>query len=158
VVVGAGSLLEAIERHSRYTLGLPWGNLTSHEKLVAVSLAVRERLIDGGLETEARYRQEGAKRAYYLSAEFLIGRSLLNNLVNLGMLEECKRALESKGTRLEDLCEVEEDAALGNGGLGRLVWLWHQLRVRAFQTGNPEFGASGKARCLAEVGPITMAN
>ena len=70
VVVGAGSLLEAIERHSRYTLGLPWGNLTSHEKLVAVSLAVRERLIDGGLETEARYRQEGAKRAYYLSACF----------------------------------------------------------------------------------------
>ena len=121
VVVGAGSLLEAIERHSRYTLGLPWGNLTSHEKLVAVSLAVRERLIDGGLETEARYRQEGAKRAYYLSAEFLIGRSLLNNLVNLGMLEECKRTLESKGTRLEDLCEVEEDAALGNGGLGRLA-------------------------------------
>jgi len=121
VVVGAGSLLEAIERHARYTLGLPWGGLTSHEKLIAVSLAVRERLIDGALETEARYRQEGAKRAYYLSAEFLIGRSLLNNLVNLDMLEECKRALESKGTRLEDLCEVEEDAALGNGGLGRLA-------------------------------------
>ncbi len=121
VVVGEGSLLEAIERHARYTLGLPWGSLTSHEKLMAVSLAVRERLIDGALETEARYRQEGAKRAYYLSAEFLIGRSLLNNLVNLGMYEECKRALESKGTRLEDLCEVEEDAALGNGGLGRLA-------------------------------------
>ncbi len=121
VVVGAGSMLEAIERHARYTLGLPWGSLTSHEKLVAVSLAVRERLIDGALETEAKYRQEGSKRAYYLSAEFLIGRSLVNNLINLGMLEECKRALECKGVRLEELCEVEEDAALGNGGLGRLA-------------------------------------
>jgi len=115
------ALAEAIERHARYTLGLPWGNLTSHEKLVAVSLAVRERLIDGVLETESRYRREGAKRAYYLSAEFLLGRSLMNNLVNIGMVEECRKVLEAKGTSLDEICETEEDAALGNGGLGRLA-------------------------------------
>ena len=115
------ALAESIERHARYTLGLPWGSLTSHEKLVAVSLAVREHLIDGSIETESRYRREGAKRAYYLSAEFLIGRSLMNNLANLNMVEECRKVLEAKGTSLEEICETEEDAALGNGGLGRLA-------------------------------------
>jgi starch phosphorylase len=86
-----------------------------------VSLAIRNRLIDQMLATEERCRQTDAKRLYYLSMEFLIGRSLSNNLMNLGLMEACREALATLDTGLEEVLDQEEDAALGNGGLGRLA-------------------------------------
>jgi starch phosphorylase len=73
------------------------------------------------LATEARYQQADAKRLYYLSIEFLMGRSLGNNLSNLGLFALCEEALRQMGEELAAVEESESDAALGNGGLGRLA-------------------------------------
>ncbi|HYA17950.1 MAG TPA: glycogen/starch/alpha-glucan phosphorylase [Bryobacteraceae bacterium] len=115
------SLEAAIRRHARYSLGRQWGDLGARDRFNAVALAVRDRLVDGLLETEDRLRRSGAKRLYYLSIEFLIGRSLRNNLNNLGLHEEFREALGSLGANLDEIEETEPDAALGNGGLGRLA-------------------------------------
>src|SRR5205823_14698737 len=72
-------------------------------------------------DTERRYQRADAKRLYYLSMEFLMGRSLGNNLYNLGLHGQAKQVLAKHGFELDDLEDVERDAALGNGGLGRLA-------------------------------------
>lgn len=87
----------------------------------AVALAVRDRLIDGMLETDERYKRQDAKRLYYLSLEFLMGRALGNNLYNLGVFDLAKDALTDMGVDIEEVRDSEIDAALGNGGLGRLA-------------------------------------
>jgi starch phosphorylase len=84
-------------------------------------LAIREQLIDGMIQTEEKYCRSGTKRLYYLSMEFLMGRALGNSLYNLGLLDTCREALSRLGADLEEVREVEPDAALGNGGLGRLA-------------------------------------
>ena len=117
----ARSFQDAIQSHVRYSLGKRWHELTRHELFMAVALAVRDRLVDRMLATEERYEQRGAKRLYYLSMEFLIGTSLGNNLRNLGLYEACNAAVAQLGTSLQELEDAEADAALGNGGLGRLA-------------------------------------
>jgi len=112
---------DSVRRQVRYALGKEWRNLSGYDLFTAVALAVRELLVDRMLETEARYQQVNAKRLYYLSIEFLMGRSLGNNLDNLGLFDLCKQALHEMGVNLADLEEHERDAALGNGGLGRLA-------------------------------------
>jgi starch phosphorylase len=114
-------LEDAITRHVRYSLGKEWADVTKHDLLQALSLAVRDRMVEQMLETERRYRQAGAKRLYYLSMEFLMGRSLANNLTNLGLKAQARDVLAKHGFDLNDLEEAERDAALGNGGLGRLA-------------------------------------
>jgi starch phosphorylase len=116
-----GSLEDAIFRYARYTLGKKWEDVLTRDMLSALTLAVRERLLDVMIETEERYKQADAKRLYYLSLEFLIGRSLGNNLCNLGIYDECRDTLVKLGFDLEEVEESEPDAALGNGGLGRLA-------------------------------------
>ncbi len=115
------ALQEAIRRHVRYSLGKEWRQLSGYDLFTAAALAVRELLVDQMLETEARYQQANAKRLYYLSIEFLMGRALRNNLDNLGLFELCERALHEMGVDIADVEENEPDAALGNGGLGRLA-------------------------------------
>lgn len=112
---------EAICRHARYSLGEAWRDLSPRGRFTAVALAVRDQMMDLALETENRYQKSDAKRLYYLSIEFLIGKSLGNNLRNLGIREICRRAVRSLGTDLDEVEESEPDAALGNGGLGRLA-------------------------------------
>jgi glycogen phosphorylase len=112
---------ESLERHAKYSLGKAWSNLSTRELFTAVALSVRDRLMDRMLETGERYRQADPKRLHYLSIEFLIGRLLDNNLQNLGIRELYQQALSKMGADLEELEEIEEDAALGNGGLGRLA-------------------------------------
>ena len=113
--------LDMVKRHTRFSLGKEWGPLSAQNLLHAVSLAVRDLMVDRMLETERRYQKSDAKRVYYLSMEFLVGRSLGNNLMNMGVYDTCRDALGGLGVDLEDLREVESDAALGNGGLGRLA-------------------------------------
>src|SRR3954469_18755896 len=79
------ALEEAICHHVRYSLGKAWQNLSKRDLFVAVALAVRDRMVDKMFETAARYRQADAKRLYYVSMEFLIGRLLGTNLQNLGL-------------------------------------------------------------------------
>lgn len=115
------ALEEAICHHVRYSLGKAWQSLSKRDLFVAVALAVRDRMVDNMFETAARYRKADAKRLYYLSMEFLIGRLLGTNLQNLGLLDLCQEALLRMGVDLEELREGESDPALGNGGLGRLA-------------------------------------
>ena len=117
----AALLQESIERHARYSLGKRWRDLTARDRFDAVALAVRDQMVDRMLETEERYGRNDPKRLYYLSIEFLIGQSLGNNLLNLGIRESCREALKTLGADLEDVEASEPDAALGNGGLGRLA-------------------------------------
>src|SRR5262245_3621727 len=115
------SLNQSLLRHVTYSLGTTPDQLSPRERFHAIALAVRDRMIEQLLQTEQRYRRADAKRLYYLSMEFLIGRSLHNNLANLGLLDECRAVLGELGVNLSDVEENEVDAALGNGGLGRLA-------------------------------------
>ncbi len=119
--VTARHLEEQVRRHVRYTLAREWDDLEPSQVLEAVALAVRDLLIESALESERRWTSSGGKRVYYLSIEYMIGRSLSNNLHNLGLFELCQTTLSRLGINLTDLVEREPDAALGNGGLGRLA-------------------------------------
>src|SRR5579863_4068483 len=94
---------------------------TPDEVFRATAAALRPHLIDRLLESEDRFRAASAKSVYYLSMEFLLGRSLRNNLEAMGLYSCVEGALAELGMSLADLVEVERDAALGNGGLGRLA-------------------------------------
>jgi starch phosphorylase len=118
----AESLKTAILGHLQYTLAeLPQHVDSEWEPYVALALAVRDRMIQRWVHTQDTYYEQDAKRVYYLSLEYLMGRTLGNSLVNMGLLDECATALHELGYRLEDLREAEWDAGLGNGGLGRLA-------------------------------------
>ncbi|MBV9145798.1 MAG: glycogen/starch/alpha-glucan phosphorylase [Acidobacteria bacterium] len=111
----------AILKHIRYSLGQSRVDLSARGILRPLALAIRDRLIDGMLETEERYRTTGAKRLYYLSMEFLMGRVLSDNICNLQLTQLCRDALAEHGVELDEVLETEADAGLGNGGLGRLA-------------------------------------
>jgi starch phosphorylase len=118
----ARSIKQGILHHLEYTLAeLPRHVDSEWEPYVALALAVRDRLVQRWIRTQDAYYERDAKRVYYLSLEYLMGRTLGNSLVNLGLAGECERALGELGYRLEDLREAEWDAGLGNGGLGRLA-------------------------------------
>lgn len=117
----ATAFADSIRRHIRYSLAKEVRGLSGADWFRAVALAVRDLLVERMLETEARFARADAKRFYYLSLEFLIGRALGNNLNNLGLAEPCRAALDQLGVDLEALRGTEGDPALGNGGLGRLA-------------------------------------
>jgi len=117
----ADEIRSTIRYHAKYSLGKSWEELSDKEKFKAIALTVREYLIDGLKETESRYQNQNAKRVYYLSMEFLMGRALGNNLINLEIYDLFKEAAVDLGFDLEEAGEKEPDAALGNGGLGRLA-------------------------------------
>jgi len=118
----AESLKRGILGHLEYTLAeLPQQVDSAWEPYVAVALAVRDRMIERWVRTQETYYRRDAKRVYYLSLEYLMGRTLGNGLINMGLLAECDKALHELGYRLEDVREAEWDAGLGNGGLGRLA-------------------------------------
>ncbi|MCX5881856.1 MAG: glycogen/starch/alpha-glucan phosphorylase, partial [Deltaproteobacteria bacterium] len=115
------SLQESLFRHLKYTFGKEFRSKSIRDVYLALTLSLRDRLLEKLLETEARYQAADAKRLYYLSMEFLIGRSLGINLTNMDIFEACRTALMDMGVDLEEVREQEPDAALGNGGLGRLA-------------------------------------
>ena len=113
----------AIERHIKYIIGKRTCEITKEEAFIVVALAVREFAMDKMYETMSRYNKAGTKRVYYLSIEYLIGRSLENNLYNLGIYDILKD-IKIDGwpdISLQDIFDAEYDPALGNGGLGRLA-------------------------------------
>jgi starch phosphorylase len=97
------------------------GLLTARLISKPLAMAIRDLAIDGLLETEERYRTAKAKRLYYLSMEFLIGRCLGDALCNLRMTESARAVLAELGISLDEVLNLEPDAGLGNGGLGRLA-------------------------------------
>jgi glycogen phosphorylase len=114
-------LRRAIEAKLAYDLGKQPENANDHDWYRATVLAVRDRVVDVWMRSRAEAKRQQKKRVYYLSIEFLIGRLLLDTLSNLRLVEPTRRALASLGVDLDQLRRVEPDAALGNGGLGRLA-------------------------------------
>jgi starch phosphorylase len=115
------SLQRAFAHHLEYSLAKDEYTATPRDRFVSLALAVRDRLVERWIRTQQTYYERDAKRVYYLSLEFLLGRTLGNSLVNLGLEETAHRALHELGYDLEALEETEWDAGLGNGGLGRLA-------------------------------------
>ncbi|MBR4675433.1 MAG: glycogen/starch/alpha-glucan phosphorylase [Victivallales bacterium] len=105
----------------RYTLGLSEKSLTELVNYHALSLAVRDRIMDRWIDTQNAFQETNPREIYYLSLEFLIGRLLSNNVINLGLEPVVRKALEGTGYTWEQTCQFEVDAGLGNGGLGRLA-------------------------------------
>ncbi len=119
--MGAPDVKEKIlEKLSRYFGCMP-KDASNDQMYKAVAMTVRDILTQKRGNFKQAVNAYGAKRVYYMSIEFLLGRSLKNNLGNLGLSEEYRKALKSLGFDLEELYECEPDAGLGNGGLGRLA-------------------------------------
>ena len=106
--------------HLRYSL-IKERNITPRDQYNAFAYAIRDRLVERWMETQKTYRSQKARRVYYLSLEFLIGRLLGNNVINLKLDNQCTEALKEYGIDWHDLRDFEPDAGLGNGGLGRLA-------------------------------------
>lgn len=107
--------------HLKYSQGVDSFSATQKDRYMALAYAVRDRLINQWLQTQRTHHHRGVKRVYYLSLEFLMGRSMGNNLINAGIEDAVRDAMSELGYSLEDLREQETDAGLGNGGLGRLA-------------------------------------
>jgi len=107
--------------HLRYTQARTFEMATPRDLYNAFAYCVRDRLIERWIETRATYHALNTKYVYYLSLEFLIGRLLGNNVINMKMDELCRKALEDEGIDWNSLRDYEVDAGLGNGGLGRLA-------------------------------------
>ncbi len=121
----AGNDIESIKHsyinHLEYSLAKDEYTSTLHDSYKAIAYAARDRLVEKWIMTQQKYYNVDAKRVYYLSLEFLIGRTLGNSLINQGIYSNTEKALSDLGKNLEDLRDAEWDAGLGNGGLGRLA-------------------------------------
>ncbi len=111
---------EIVERLT-YRVGKDAANAHKHDWLHAVILVIRDRIIDAWIRTKKEFHDDKGKRVYYLSLEFLIGRLMRDAVSNMEMLDQMQEALASLGADLDVVAELEPDAALGNGGLGRLA-------------------------------------
>ncbi|KXG83868.1 glycogen/starch/alpha-glucan phosphorylase [Agrobacterium bohemicum] len=111
---------EIIERLT-YRIGKDVKVAKPHDWLTATILVIRDRVIDKWMESTRKAYQHDSKRVYYLSLEFLIGRLMRDAISNLGLMGEIKDALTSLGVEFDVIAGLEPDAALGNGGLGRLA-------------------------------------
>ncbi len=111
------SIVRRIKRHHGKTIQ----EASPREMYVAVADAVMDYILDDWLATKDLYASEDVKQAYYLSAEFLMGRAMSNNLINMCVLPEVKKALTEMGFDYNLIEDQEADAGLGNGGLGRLA-------------------------------------
>jgi starch phosphorylase len=107
--------------HLAYSLAKHRYTATQRDFYDSLALTVRDRLIDKWIKTQETYYRTDVKRVYYLSMEYLIGRLLSDAINNLGLCENINAAMKNLGLNLRDLSEMESDAGLGNGGLGRLA-------------------------------------
>lgn len=115
------SLAAEIMEKLTYAIGKDAKVATPHDWLTATILVVRDRVIDTWMESTRTTYQNNGKRVYYLSLEFLIGRLLRDAMSNLGLMDDIRTALQSLSVEFDVIAGLEPDAALGNGGLGRLA-------------------------------------
>ncbi len=115
------SLRHSLSNRLIYSLGKDPITATHRDWFHTTAYAVRERLIERWMETMRSYYASDAKRIYYFSMEFLTGRLLSNSLYNMGFYDACREALVDLDLDIGRICELEQEAALGNGGLGRLA-------------------------------------
>ena len=117
----AESIAWGYAEHLKFTLGVDRYSSSNFDRYMALAIAVRDRIINQWMKTQQTHYKEKVKRIYYLSLEFLIGRSMGNNVINMGLQQAVEDALAELGYTWEELREEEIDAGLGNGGLGRLA-------------------------------------
>jgi starch phosphorylase len=115
------SVRRSFADHLQFSQGKDEHSATALDRYFAVAYAVRDRMMRRWIQTQQHYYRSDAKRVYYLSMEFLLGKALENNLISLGLLDAMRGALSGLGMELEHLYGEEPDAGLGNGGLGRLA-------------------------------------
>ena len=115
------TLMRSIANKLMYAVGKNPAAARPQDWLQATELAVRDRMVERWMKTTNEHYAQDAKRVYYLSMEFLIGRTFTNALLALGIYQEVKDALRALDIDINELAELEPDAALGNGGLGRLA-------------------------------------
>ncbi|KAM4591809.1 glycogen phosphorylase, brain form [Odontesthes bonariensis] len=123
-IAGLGDVAEikrSFNRHLHFTLVKDRNVATSRDYYFALAHTVRDHLVGRWIRTQQHYYEKDPKRVYFLSLEFYMGRALQNTMINLGLQNACDEAIYQLGLDIEELEEIEEDAGLGNGGLGRLA-------------------------------------
>jgi len=115
------ALKHSIAYKLMFTIGKDPSIANKHEWLNATLLAVRDRMVERWLRSNRAQLSQDVRQVYYLSMEFLVGRTLSNALLAMGIYDDAKAALDEMGFDLEELIEEESDPGLGNGGLGRLA-------------------------------------
>ncbi len=115
------AIKQSLANRLMYSVGKDPITATARDWFNSAAYAVRDRLIERWMETARSYYRSDSKRVYYLSLEFLIGRVLINSLLNMGVYEEFAQVMDALDLDLEEIERQEPDAALGNGGLGRLA-------------------------------------
>ncbi|MBN1886171.1 MAG: glycogen/starch/alpha-glucan phosphorylase [Candidatus Krumholzibacteriota bacterium] len=115
------SIAMGFANHLEYSLSKDQYTATVRDLYHALALTARDRLIEQWIRTQQHYYDVDAKRVYYLSAEYLLGRALVDNLVNLNIYAETREAMATLNLDIDELAGQEPDAGLGNGGLGRLA-------------------------------------
>ena len=117
----ADAIVEDFRRYLSHTLGREESRLAAYQVYTSLAVALRDRLVERWKNTHAAYCEQDCRRAYYMSLEFLMGRTLGNAMLNLDIDAGTATALRKLGLELEEIAEQEHDAGLGNGGLGRLA-------------------------------------
>ncbi len=117
----AKSITQGFRHYYSHTLGRDRNCKSTHYPYKALSLTIRDRLMERWKNTHYAYQDQDCKRTYYLSLEFLMGRTLSNSMLNLDLHGTVQQAFYKMGLDLEEIADTEQDAGLGNGGLGRLA-------------------------------------
>jgi len=112
---------QAIARNLKFRLAKDKYSATEYDHFLAIAYSLVDHAVDHWLRTQETYHQQNTKRVYYLSMEFLLGRTMNNMMLNLGLTDICRDSLLAAGIDLDEACAQEADAGLGNGGLGRLA-------------------------------------
>lgn len=121
VATDAEALRRSFHYHLRLSLARDRYTATDNDRYLSLAWAVRDRLVQSWIDTQQSYYNQDVKRVYYFSLEFLMGRALGNSVLNLGIEDSVREALDQLALSYEELREMERDAGLGNGGLGRLA-------------------------------------
>ncbi|KAL8601646.1 hypothetical protein ACOMHN_003912 [Nucella lapillus] len=120
-VENVSNVKKSFNRHLHYTLMKDRNVATPRDYFFALAHTVRDHVVGRWMRTQQHYYDVDPKRVYYLSLEFYMGRALANTMINMGIQSACDEAMYQLGLDIEELEEIEEDAGLGNGGLGRLA-------------------------------------
>lgn len=121
LVENVSNVKKSFSRHVHYTVVKDRNVATDRDYYLALAHTVRDHLVSRWVRTQQHYYEKDPKRVYYISMEFYMGRTLTNTMLNLGIQNACDEALYQLGLDIEELEEIEDDAGLGNGGLGRLA-------------------------------------
>jgi len=121
IAFDADAIKQSLSEHLINSVGKDHLTATERDWFYTAAYVARNRLINRRIATKRNYQSHDAKRIYYFSMEFLMGRTLMNSLLNLGIETDYRKALNQLGLDLEEVKDMEHDAALGNGGLGRLA-------------------------------------